>query len=87
MPDSESFWPIGARLAVTVSMQFDTGGQPISGASGPITEPVQYVPAPALTPLRDDTAAAPTAEDAVAGQVSMDYGVVLLCHNTRSGKE
>jgi hypothetical protein len=87
MPDSESFWPDGARLAVTVSMQFEAGGQSISGASGPITEPVQYVPAPALTPLRDDTAAVPTAEDAVAQEVSMDCGVVLLCHNTRSGRE
>ena len=40
MPDSESLWPNSARLAVTVSMQFEAGGQPISGASGPITEPV-----------------------------------------------
>jgi peptidoglycan/xylan/chitin deacetylase (PgdA/CDA1 family) len=34
------FWPNGAQLAVTVSMQFEAGGQPISGASGPITEPI-----------------------------------------------
>ena len=34
------FWPDGAQLAVTVSMQFEAGGQPISGASGPITEPI-----------------------------------------------
>lgn len=34
------FWPGGARLAVTVSMQFEAGGQPVSGAGGPITEPV-----------------------------------------------
>ncbi|MGW4241704.1 polysaccharide deacetylase family protein [Nocardia sp. NPDC004722] len=34
------FWPAGARLAVTVSMQFEAGGQPISGAGGPITEPI-----------------------------------------------
>ena len=34
------FWPDGARLAVSVSMQFEAGGQPISGASGPITEPI-----------------------------------------------
>ncbi len=35
-----TFWPGGARLAVTVSMQFEAGGQPLSGAGGPITEPV-----------------------------------------------
>lgn len=38
MTDAETFWPDGARLAVTVSMQFEAGGQPISGADGPITE-------------------------------------------------
>jgi hypothetical protein len=37
--DHES-WPNGARLAVTVSMQFEAGGQPLSGAGGPITEPI-----------------------------------------------
>lgn len=36
----DPFWPGGAQLAVTVSLQFEVGGQPISGASGPITEPV-----------------------------------------------
>jgi peptidoglycan/xylan/chitin deacetylase (PgdA/CDA1 family) len=40
MSKTEGFWPNGARLAVTVSMQFEAGGQPISGAAGPITEPV-----------------------------------------------
>lgn len=42
MTDSStpSFWPNGARLAVTVSTQFEAGGQPISGAGGPITEPI-----------------------------------------------
>jgi hypothetical protein len=40
MTEHESFWPHGARLAVTVSMQFEAGGQPISGAGGPITEPI-----------------------------------------------
>src|ERR1700682_473877 len=40
MTDIEAFWPGGARLAVTVSMQFEAGGQPISGAGGPITEPI-----------------------------------------------
>ncbi|MCW2625510.1 polysaccharide deacetylase family protein, partial [Mycobacterium sp.] len=40
MTDTEAFWPEGARLAVTVPMQFEAGGQPISGAGGPITEPM-----------------------------------------------
>jgi peptidoglycan/xylan/chitin deacetylase (PgdA/CDA1 family) len=39
-PDAE-FWPNGARLAVTVSMQFEAGGQPISGAPGPVDEPIE----------------------------------------------
>jgi hypothetical protein len=34
------YWPAGARLAVSVSMQLEAGGQPISGAPGPITEPI-----------------------------------------------
>jgi peptidoglycan/xylan/chitin deacetylase (PgdA/CDA1 family) len=34
------FWPNGGRLAVTVSMQFEAGGQPISGAAGPVTDPI-----------------------------------------------
>ncbi|MEH3089005.1 MAG: polysaccharide deacetylase family protein [Microbacterium arborescens] len=38
--DEHGFWPDGARLAVTVSAQFEAGGQPLSGAPGPITEPV-----------------------------------------------
>jgi peptidoglycan/xylan/chitin deacetylase (PgdA/CDA1 family) len=40
MPSETEFWPGGARLAVTVSMQLEAGGQPISGAGGPITEPI-----------------------------------------------
>jgi peptidoglycan/xylan/chitin deacetylase (PgdA/CDA1 family) len=40
MTDQRTFWPGGARLAITVSMQFEAGGQPISGAGGPITEPI-----------------------------------------------
>lgn len=40
MNDDQQFWPDGARLAVTVSVQFEAGGQPISGAGGPITEPI-----------------------------------------------
>jgi peptidoglycan/xylan/chitin deacetylase (PgdA/CDA1 family) len=35
------FWPDGARLAVTVSMQFEAGGQPISGAPGPVSDPIE----------------------------------------------
>ena len=40
MAGATEFWPGGARLTVTVSMQFEAGGQPISGAGGPITEPI-----------------------------------------------
>jgi len=40
MTEQHEFWPDGARLAVSVSMQFEAGGQPISGAGGPITEPI-----------------------------------------------
>ncbi len=37
MTEQNGFWPDGVRLAVSVSMQFEAGGQPISGAGGPIT--------------------------------------------------
>jgi peptidoglycan/xylan/chitin deacetylase (PgdA/CDA1 family) len=40
MSEEQVFWPGGARLAVTISMQLEAGGQPISGAGGPISEPV-----------------------------------------------
>jgi peptidoglycan/xylan/chitin deacetylase (PgdA/CDA1 family) len=40
MTERQTFWPDGARLAVTVSTQFEAGGQPVSGAGGPITEPI-----------------------------------------------
>jgi peptidoglycan/xylan/chitin deacetylase (PgdA/CDA1 family) len=40
MRSHPEFWPNGARLAVTVSMQFEAGGQPISGAPGPVTEAI-----------------------------------------------
>lgn len=36
----KGFWPNGARLAVSVSMMFEGGGQPISGAGGLIPEPI-----------------------------------------------
>ena len=32
---SKSFWPGGARLVVSLSMQFETGAQPERGANGP----------------------------------------------------
>jgi peptidoglycan/xylan/chitin deacetylase (PgdA/CDA1 family) len=40
MSDEHLFWPDGARLCVSIAMQFEAGGQPISGAGGPITEPI-----------------------------------------------
>ena len=40
MSTNPAFWPNGARLAVTISLQFEAGGQPISGAPGPVTESV-----------------------------------------------
>src|SRR5258708_19874987 len=36
-----TFWPGDARLAITISIMFEANGQPISGASGPITEPIK----------------------------------------------
>jgi peptidoglycan/xylan/chitin deacetylase (PgdA/CDA1 family) len=41
MSSDPAFWPEGARVAVTVSMQFEAGGQPISGSPGPVTEAVE----------------------------------------------
>jgi len=37
----QSFWPGNARLAISISLQFEAGGQPISGASGLIPEPIK----------------------------------------------
>jgi peptidoglycan/xylan/chitin deacetylase (PgdA/CDA1 family) len=37
----ESFWPNGARLAISISLMFEAGGQPISGAGGPLSEPIK----------------------------------------------
>jgi peptidoglycan/xylan/chitin deacetylase (PgdA/CDA1 family) len=34
-------WPNGARLAVSLSLMFEGGGQPISGAGGVIPDPIQ----------------------------------------------
>jgi peptidoglycan/xylan/chitin deacetylase (PgdA/CDA1 family) len=38
--NGKDFWPNGARLAVSISLMFEGGGQPISGAGGPIPEPI-----------------------------------------------
>jgi len=35
------FWPNGARIAVSLSLMFEAGGQPISGAASPIADPIQ----------------------------------------------
>ena len=34
MSSSQQFWPNNARLAVSFSLMFEAGGQPISGAPG-----------------------------------------------------
>ncbi len=36
-----AFWPNGARLAVSFSLMFEGGGQPISGARGAIPDPIE----------------------------------------------
>ena len=36
-----SMWPHGARLAVSLSLMFEGGGQPISGAGGVIPDPIR----------------------------------------------
>jgi peptidoglycan/xylan/chitin deacetylase (PgdA/CDA1 family) len=36
-----AFWPNGAQLAVSISLMFEGGGQPISGAGGVIPEPIE----------------------------------------------
>ena len=41
MSEPTDFWPNGARLAVSVSMMFEAGGQPISGAGGVIPDPIE----------------------------------------------
>lgn len=37
----KGFWPNGARLAISIALQFEAGGQPISGAGGLIPEPIK----------------------------------------------
>jgi peptidoglycan/xylan/chitin deacetylase (PgdA/CDA1 family) len=36
------FWPNDARLAVSFSLMFEAGGQPISGAGGVIPDPIEH---------------------------------------------
>ena len=38
---TKQLWPNSARLAVSISMMFEGGGQPISGAGGPIPEHIK----------------------------------------------
>jgi peptidoglycan/xylan/chitin deacetylase (PgdA/CDA1 family) len=38
---ADAFWPNGARLAVSISLMFEGGGQPISGAGGVIPDPIE----------------------------------------------
>ena len=40
-PRPGTFWPNGARLAISISLMFEAGGQPISGAGGPLPEPIK----------------------------------------------
>lgn len=47
-PKAKSFWPNGARLAISISLMFEGGGQPISGAQsafGPILDGLPDLPA------------------------------------------
>jgi len=40
-PIAGAFWPNGARLAMSLSLMFEGGGQPISGAGGVIPDPIE----------------------------------------------
>jgi len=42
--NADGFWPNGARLAVSLSLMFEGGGQPISGAGGVIPDHVPDLP-------------------------------------------
>jgi peptidoglycan/xylan/chitin deacetylase (PgdA/CDA1 family) len=51
-PSGGTFWPNGARLAVSVSMQFEAGGEPDAGADSPFSGsplPPGYPDLPAKT--------------------------------------
>src|SRR5438093_12008287 len=39
-PQGEGFWPSNARLAISLSLMFEGGGQPISGADGVIPDKI-----------------------------------------------
>jgi peptidoglycan/xylan/chitin deacetylase (PgdA/CDA1 family) len=39
--DAGGFWPNGAQLAMSLSLMFEGGGQPISGAAGVIPDPIE----------------------------------------------
>jgi peptidoglycan/xylan/chitin deacetylase (PgdA/CDA1 family) len=39
--NAAGFWPNGARLAVSLSLMFEGGGQPISGAGGVIPDKIE----------------------------------------------
>jgi peptidoglycan/xylan/chitin deacetylase (PgdA/CDA1 family) len=41
MSSNDPFWPNDARLAVSFSLMFEAGGQPISGAGGVIPDPIE----------------------------------------------
>jgi peptidoglycan/xylan/chitin deacetylase (PgdA/CDA1 family) len=38
--NGKGFWPNGARLAISISLMFEGGGQPVSGAAGVIPLPI-----------------------------------------------
>jgi peptidoglycan/xylan/chitin deacetylase (PgdA/CDA1 family) len=40
MASTNGFWPNDARLAISFSLMFEAGGQPISGAGGVIPDPI-----------------------------------------------
>jgi hypothetical protein len=40
MSTEAQFWPDNARLAVSISLMYEGGGQPISGAPGVIPDPI-----------------------------------------------
>jgi len=41
MSEAACFWPNGARTALSFSLMFEAGGQPISGAGGVIPDPIE----------------------------------------------
>jgi peptidoglycan/xylan/chitin deacetylase (PgdA/CDA1 family) len=52
MQNKSNFWPNNARLAISISMQFEAGGEPEHGAESPFSGsplPTQYPDLPAKT--------------------------------------